>query len=266
MPTVTLKNGAYFVYFPYDALLLRSFKNSIPAAGRRWDAQNKCWLVSSSQQSALQQVFPELLIPAPGPDQHQTETRVIELRYLGQVRERQDGEFSAFGYAGQAWSVIFSERVLRAWFEGLEQSSAGRSATLYGLLGIARAASPDEIKSGYRRMARQWHPDVCHEPDASEVFLRIRQAYELLSDPAKRARYDVGLAFEAQNVAVDSQSRTDGYRAPLRCGLVLAEGSENLGRFCVSQILGWEDILDSAGRTLVSSWAMGAERPTESWV
>ena len=62
---------------------------------------------------------------------------------------------------------------------------------LYEVLGVARGASAEEIKSAYRRLARQHHPDVNpNEPEAEEKFKEIGYAYNVLSDPEKRARYD----------------------------------------------------------------------------
>jgi hypothetical protein len=121
-------------------------------------------------------------------------------------------------------------------------------------------------------MAKQWHPDVCKEPDAEDRFKRINEAYQILSDPDKRARYCAGLQLESLVSNRDIYEREfwrkveAGYRSPLRCGLILAEGVEMLGRFCVSKILLWEDIVNSQGQTLVTSWSMGAQMLTESWV
>jgi molecular chaperone DnaJ len=61
---------------------------------------------------------------------------------------------------------------------------------LYDILGVARNASPEDIKKSYRRLARQYHPDVNREDGAEEKFKEIAGAYEILSDPDKRARYD----------------------------------------------------------------------------
>ncbi|MGE5377011.1 MAG: molecular chaperone DnaJ [Bacteroidota bacterium] len=60
----------------------------------------------------------------------------------------------------------------------------------YEILGIGRSASDDEIKAAFRRLARQYHPDVNKEPDAEEKFKEINEAYGVLSDAEKRARYD----------------------------------------------------------------------------
>lgn len=60
----------------------------------------------------------------------------------------------------------------------------------YEVLGLTKNASEDEIKKAYRKLARQYHPDVNKAPDAEEKFKEMKEAYDTLSDPSKRARYD----------------------------------------------------------------------------
>jgi molecular chaperone DnaJ len=62
----------------------------------------------------------------------------------------------------------------------------------YGALGVRQDATPEEIKRAYRRLAREYHPDVNHEPGAAERFKEIGRAYEVLSDPEKRRIVDLG--------------------------------------------------------------------------
>lgn len=60
----------------------------------------------------------------------------------------------------------------------------------YKILGVDKSASQDDITHAYRELAKKWHPDVNHSPDATKMFEKITKAYEVLKDPQKRAAYD----------------------------------------------------------------------------
>jgi curved DNA-binding protein len=60
----------------------------------------------------------------------------------------------------------------------------------YEVLGVPRGASADEIQSAYRKLARTYHPDINKDPGAEERFKEISEAYDVLSDPDMRSRYD----------------------------------------------------------------------------
>ena len=63
-------------------------------------------------------------------------------------------------------------------------------ADFYQLLGVSRNADADTLKRAYRKLARQYHPDINKDPGAEEKFKEIGRAYEVLADPGTRARYD----------------------------------------------------------------------------
>src|SRR5436190_8468286 len=61
----------------------------------------------------------------------------------------------------------------------------------YETLGVSKTASEDEMKSAFRKLERKYHPDVAKDKkQAEEKFKELNEAYEVLSDPAKRKKYD----------------------------------------------------------------------------
>src|SRR6266542_6127341 len=79
----------------------------------------------------------------------------------------------------------------------------------YAILGVARDASDDQIRSAYRKLARQYHPDVNSDDGASARFREVTEAYEVLSDPQRRQRYDMfGSAEGAAGFGIDDLFNT----------------------------------------------------------
>ncbi|MBC7473157.1 MAG: DnaJ domain-containing protein, partial [Candidatus Sericytochromatia bacterium] len=60
----------------------------------------------------------------------------------------------------------------------------------YEVLGVSKNAGDNDLKSAYRNMAKKHHPDINKTPEAEQTFKEISEAYEVLSDQNKRARYD----------------------------------------------------------------------------
>ncbi|AJY76297.1 molecular chaperone DnaJ [Paenibacillus beijingensis] len=60
----------------------------------------------------------------------------------------------------------------------------------YEVLGVGKDASAEDVKKAYRKLARQYHPDVNKSPDAESKFKEVKDAYDVLSDDQKRATYD----------------------------------------------------------------------------
>lgn len=271
MASITLDGNTLLYSTPYNAGLVAALKVTVPASDRRWDPSRKVWQVAPQHGPVLvrlaQQYLGEsLTLPQARASMPEHETRILDVRYIGATKDRGDGQPTAFAWIGGQWAAVFPERVLREWFNA--EARPDEHPTLYAVLGVPSTATDAEIRSAYRRLAKQWHPDVAKEPDAAEQFKRINHAYEMLRDPAKRAKYNAGLALEA-TLRDQQQFRTQqplaGYRSPLRCGLIMAEGYEALGRFVVEKIIAWQDIVDAQGRVLVTSWPVGAQVPVEKW-
>lgn len=195
-----------------------------------------------------------------------SELKLLEVRYLGRMKTRADGSQTAFGWSGGMWSVAITKDALYTWF-GISQRP-GEAGTLYSVLGVTNTAAPEDIKKAYRRMAKQWHPDICKEADARKQFQAIQNAYSILNSD-KRAKYDAGLTLQASLKTTVAMAQPDdeyGYRSPLRCGHILGQGTQQRRKFVFSKILQWSDIHNARGEVLVVSWPYGADVHTEAWV
>ncbi len=267
--------GSLLLFSDYDGDFVAALKMTIPPEQRRWDKTRKAWIIDPMYGAAVVKLAKDYLnVDMQLPlvlNSNAPTLRLLKVEYLGRTKERFNGERSAFGWVDGDWNAIFPEQVLLDWFDGTEARTGQKHTcvlTLYEILGIKQGATLDEIKSAYRRMARQWHPDVCREPDAKERFIEIQRAYEILSNDLLRRKYDAGLALQASLKPSQRQRpfNTVGYRAPLRCGWILAIGTNSLGRFIVERIEQWEDITDGMGRVMVSSWPPGADNFVVNWV
>jgi len=261
------QGGGLAFYSSYDPAMVGALKAKIPHRDRKWDPANKAWIVGAQYAPVLAELahdYLDVTVDLPAIKAAKPTTKMVKLEYLGTVKDR-GTEQTAFGFCDGDWSLIFPLAVLQSWF--CVDAKPGENSTLFNVLGIAQNASGTQIKSAFRRLARQWHPDVCKEPDAQEQFMAIKNAYDVLANPAKRARYAAGLQLaNSQKTDRGLDLFADQYRAPLRCGWILAEGIEQIGRFVISRIVQWEDIMDRRGQTMVSYWPKGADKFEVKWV
>lgn len=282
--TLTPTGDGLALSSPYDPMFVAEFKAAVPTGARAWDRDSRRWLISPAHAARVAELcftyFGERpYVPTVQAAPVAPQIRVFRVEYLGACKARDDGDVSAMGFCEGSWLIIAPEAVLRAWFEGAPKADAtpaqpAAPATYYALLGVAQDADDAALKSGYKRMARQWHPDACREPDAHERFLAIRDAYNILSDPILRKKYNAGLLFQERAAKPEPRSprdfrnfvAPDYFRAPLRCGMLLAEAAPALGRWSLTKVLAWDDITNDRGEILVASWDNETEQIIRKWV
>ena len=274
-PRIELVDGCYELITEYDAGFVTELKATIPASHRRYDPTSRRWKVSAQYGRVAADLIPRYFgvtaqLPSSPPNTERIISGILRVFYIGACKERSDGESSASGWSESGgWEIIFPEAVLRKWFdEGPEQPKGN----YFSILGLKPGATDDEIRTGYRRMAKLWHPDLNKEYNAAAVFRRIQTAYDVLKTPKMRARYEAGLKLEATLGSERSEATRSfagdhsyGYRTPLLNGLILAEYEVILGRKIVREIKQWLDVTCD-GKTLVSSWVMGEDAPRLNWV
>jgi curved DNA-binding protein len=102
----------------------------------------------------------------------------------------------------------------------------GPARDFYEILGVQRSASQDEIQRAYRKLAREHHPDVSKHPDSEEKFKQVSEAYDVLSDPETRKRYDAfGPDFRRVGEDVDPDAFSRARRARAHAGRAAGAGT-----------------------------------------
>lgn len=91
----------------------------------------------------------------------------------------------------RVWGAGSSSVLPTTLWTSTRNQSGGSKKDLYSVLGVARNATQEQIKSAYKKKAKTLHPDVNPSPRAAEDFAEAKNAYETLSDPQKRSMYDM---------------------------------------------------------------------------
>ena len=171
----------------------------------------------------------------------------------------------ASGWWNGGWNIRFPEKVLRAYFGEPEVKFNGN---FYEAL-----LSSTDINKRYKQLARQYHPDVYQK--GSQMFLKLREAYDVLRDPQRRKRYQAGLKFQQLTAQVKNDVVFD---VPRKCGDLLVrgqyDGMEHMETvfWCeehakqhpprvliVSEIINWNDRIREDGCIMTSTWVHEAK-------
>ena len=89
---------------------------------------------------------------------------------------------------------------------------------LYEILQVHHAAEPEVVEAAYRRLARKYHPDVNKSDQAEGMMKALNRAYEVLSDPVKRAAYDRERGGQSQGAAGETPGRSQAWNEAKRDG------------------------------------------------
>lgn len=223
MATITKRGDVLEIATPYNQDFVNALKAKVPYSDRSW--QKPHWVVSSKHLAEMEVLakthfgYVDVIYDKL---QSKAQRLTLVIDYLGRCKDDGYANLSV----GNVWAYRVSDETLKAYFE--QSQLPEQPQTLYALLGVQSTDSLEAIKRGYFRAAKVWHPDLNKDADAGEMFKRVKQAYDLLADPLKRTKYDVGLKFQ-QRQAQPSQSwinkhtlpsDSGGYRAPAACGIL----------------------------------------------
>lgn len=123
--TITTDGAALAVAFPYSAAAVADLKLAVPAAGRRWDGTQKCWLIDprygKDAAAVIERHFGER-VAVPTTHRAAKGLRLLEVRYLGRCKPGTGRDPIATAWVGSpasgSWAAAFPKSVLRRWFDG----------------------------------------------------------------------------------------------------------------------------------------------------
>lgn len=271
------EGNSFKLYTPYNPAFVSRFRAEVPSTAKKY-VKNPItlkfdhWLIANQYADQVKQLCTEVYGYPPDQVGLITKTQVakeytVTLEYMGLPRDR-GGEVTASGWYNDGWNLVFPLLALEEYFS-FKAAIPKEELSYYEVLSVKKNCTGADLKKAYRRAARTWHPDVCSEPDADEMFKAVNEAYETLKDPQARRKYDACL-IEASNLPPSRRRYQDkpsiGWRPPVRCGNLRIFGTESAGRIVVEKIISWDDIINLEGKTMVTSWDMSIETFRTEWV
>lgn len=270
-------NGKSFTWVTsgYSKPLVNGFNALVPHGSKKWDPRQTQWEVAAEYWQPLIELCTRhgCRIHTEGAVNQQAagaQQYTLDMDYMGLIYHRSGDTWTANGFHDGDWNISFPLKVLQSWFN--VTFTPGQMPTLYGVLGVdsnlAGLAFDKALKKAHRVAARTWHPDVNKEAIAPEVFKTIQDAYEKLGDPMFRKRYDAGLLFEKDTEYGSAvlSSKSIAWYPPKRCGKLKVKATRNVGSvYRVSEIMVWEDIMNTYGQMMVSHWPKGSDNFEIAW-
>ena len=249
---ITAENGALKIVSPFNRQFVDRLKAEIPGTARKWEFQQKCWYVSTAYAKQIKTIIDEcyggdVQMPYVAAGNLEAFKITFVADYVANCKAD-----AASVWCENGWNAKIPENILREFF-GAKPENDG---TFYGLLGCDQAATGEEIKRAYKRAARLWHPDLCRETNAREMFEQVKAAYDVLIVPESRNKYNAGLFFERiAKTGGQSNYKAVSFVPPMRCGKLTVTAKKDLGMLIVEKIHDWTDITNEIGQTMVSFWS-----------
>lgn len=240
------------IRFAYNETVIAWLKTSIPKGQRSWDPDKKQWVLNDDAYVQFTKEFPDLKHISEVVNNDNAETQEFYLEYIGRPKYTFTNQrVMSYGWKDQKIVLGITIEAFQKWF---------RVGTLYQQLGIREVIQDQsEIRKAYLRLARQWHPDVCREPNAQEEFLKIKKMYDILSNPQKKKKYDLGLKLFG---AAEKSIIQPGMPIPMRCGILTGKIEMSPHKTLVD-ISSWKDITKDSS-ILVSTWR--GETYSTEWI
>jgi hypothetical protein len=257
------------------------FKRSIPPKDRDWNGKpsyagqpwfsRSCWTVNAKHfqliRAKLNEIYGYCDVVGSPAQARQNETVTFVLDYIGNLKEKEAGQPLSFAVRDgnrEDWNVIFPQDVLEKWF-GFTLSSPVLAGSYYTVLSIAQGAAGSDIKRAYRQAARTYHPDYNKDSDANQQFIKVQEAYETLSNPLLRKKYDAALSWKEEAGIKEDKEYGVLWRPPVRCGLMKAKIEHAAGRWIINEVLAWQDQVNVSGYVRVTYWDIHAGGDFGTW-